>query len=308
MIKGYYVNRRECLKFIALATTLGPVDLMAAVPRLKAEQLKKYPSPATEVHKIAATPHVQETPLTIVMGDKDIKDYLTKVRHPNSPHQSDIVLVGYHQALLKSVVRRFERVRAYVGHGHFCVLGFEEACSVAARTSRVGAFTPEECEFLEEIFWRDATDYGFYGDKQIFKLSEKIAKKDIYKVPYTGNYLFRGEPIVKYDQIKEDLGKDLILTSGVRGLAKQFYLFLSKAYRYQGNLSLASRSLAPPGYSYHGTGDFDVGQKGLGGVNFSAGFLQTKVYLELTERGYVRYRYDKDNLLGVRYEPWHIKV
>lgn len=302
------MNRRECLKFIALATMLSPVDLMAAVPRLKAEKLKKYPSAPTKLPQIGATPHVKETPLTIVMGDKDIKDYLTKVRHPNSPHESDIVLAPLQQELLKSVVRRFERVRAYVGHGHFCVLGFEEAYAVAQRIAQIGAFTPAEREFLEEIFWRDAADYGFYGAKQLFKLDEKIAKKDIYKVPYTGNYLFRGEPIVKYEQIKADLGNDLILTSGVRGLAKQFYLFLSKAFRYQGNLSLASRSLAPPGYSYHGTGDFDVGQKGLGGVNFSAGFLETKVYSELTERGYVRYRYDKDNLLGVRYEPWHIKV
>lgn len=303
------MNRRDCLKFIALATALNPVDLMAAVPRLKAEQLKRFPSAQiTEPPQAVATPRPQEQPLTIVMGDKDIKDYLTKVRHPNTPHEADIVLTDFQQALLKSVVRRFERVRAYIGHGHFCVLGLEEACSVAKRVASVGAFTADEREFLEEVFWRDAAEYGFFGEKQIFKLNERIVKKDIYKVPYTGNYLFRGDPIVKYDQIKSDLGADLILTSGVRGLAKQFYLFLSKAYRYQGNLSLASRSLAPPGYSYHGTGDFDVGQKGLGGVNFSAGFIQTKIYTELTERGYVRYRYDKDNLLGVRYEPWHIKV
>lgn len=303
------MNRRECLKFIALATALGPVDLMAAVPRFKAEKLKKYPSsPTVGLPQLVPTPQVKETPLTIVMGDKDIKDYLTKIRHPNTPHASDIVLTDQQKTLLKNVVHRFERVRAYIGHGHFCVLGFEEAYSLAGRISRIGAFTDAERRFLEEVFWRNAADYGFYGEKQLFKLDEKIAKKDIYKVPYTGNYLFRGEPIVKYNQIKADLGKDLVLTSGVRGLAKQFYLFLSKAYRYHGNLSLASRSLAPPGYSYHGTGDFDVGQKGLGGMNFSADFVQTKIYSELTERGYVRYRYNKDNLLGVRYEPWHIKV
>ena len=42
---------------------------------------------------------------------------------------------------------------------------------------------------------------------------------------------------------------DLVLTTGVRGVVKQFYLFLRKADRANGNLSLASRSLAPPGYS-----------------------------------------------------------
>ncbi len=55
----------------------------------------------------------------------------------------------------------------------------------------------------------------------------------------------------------------MYLTSGVRGVAKQFILFLAKAEANGGNLSLASRSLAPPGYSYHGVGDFDVGEKDL---------------------------------------------
>ena len=89
---------------------------------------------------------------------------------------------------------------------------------------------------------------------------------------------------------------------------KQFYLFLSKAMRFDGNLSLASRSLAPPGYSYHATGDFDVGQKGFGGGNFDESFITTSVFKELTKLGYVEYRYGRDNLLGVRYEPWHIKL
>jgi D-alanyl-D-alanine carboxypeptidase len=28
----------------------------------------------------------------------------------------------------------------------------------------------------------------------------------------------------------------------------------------------------------------------------------------LVELGYINMRYPEDNLLGVRYEPWHIKV
>ncbi|MCK5517135.1 MAG: D-alanyl-D-alanine carboxypeptidase family protein, partial [Desulfobulbaceae bacterium] len=75
-----------------------------------------------------------------------------------------------------------------------------------------------------------------------------------------------------------------------------------------GNLSLASRSLAPPGYSYHATGDFDVGQKGFGGGNFSEEFTTTPVFKRLARRGLVEYRYKRDNMLGVRYEPWHIKL
>ena len=85
-------------------------------------------------------------------------------------------------------------------------------------------------------------------------------------------------------------------------------LFLNKVVRSNGNLSLASRSLAPPGYSYHGIGDFDVGQIGLGSDNFTERFTTTSVYKRLNEQGYVKIRYPLDNLLGVRFEPWHIKV
>jgi hypothetical protein len=74
------------------------------------------------------------------------------------------------------------------------------------------------------------------------------------------------------------------------------------------SLSLASRSLAPPGYSYHGIGDFDVGQVGLGADNFSQRFTTTRVYRKLKDLGYMKIRYVEDNMLGVRFEPWHIKV
>jgi LAS superfamily LD-carboxypeptidase LdcB len=94
----------------------------------------------------------------------------------------------------------------------------------------------------------------------------------------------------------------------VRSVIKQFLLFLNKAYRSKGNLSLASRSLAPPGYSFHGIGDFDVGQTGFGPYNFTARFVTTPVYQMLKERGYLKLRYPAGNLLGVRFEPWHIKI
>ena len=91
-------------------------------------------------------------------------------------------------------------------------------------------------------------------------------------------------------------------------IVKQFVLFLAKAYRNNGNLSLASRSLAPPGYSYHGVGDFDIGQAGYGAANFTDRFTETNVFRSLSRLGYVDLRYEKDNRLGVRFEPWHIKA
>jgi len=99
-----------------------------------------------------------------------------------------------------------------------------------------------------------------------------------------------------------------VLTSGVRSVIKQFLLFLNKAYANDGNLSLASRQLAPPGYSFHGIGDFDVGQAGFGYYNFTEKFIATDVYKKLADLGYLTLRYPQDNMLGVRFEPWHIKV
>jgi len=104
------------------------------------------------------------------------------------------------------------------------------------------------------------------------------------------------------------VGRQVILTSGVRGLIKQFLLFLNKAYKSNGNLSLASRSLAPPGFSFHGIGDFDVGQAGFGVANFTERFTTTEVYRKLRYLDYINLRYTQDNLLGVRFEPWHVKM
>ena len=104
------------------------------------------------------------------------------------------------------------------------------------------------------------------------------------------------------------MGRQAVLTSGVRSIIKQTLLFLNKAKKTRGNLSMASRSLAPPGFSYHGIGDFDIGQAGYGISNFTERFATTKVYKRLYKLGYTKFRYNKNNLLGVRFEPWHIKV
>jgi LAS superfamily LD-carboxypeptidase LdcB len=91
-------------------------------------------------------------------------------------------------------------------------------------------------------------------------------------------------------------------------VVKQLYLFLNKADQVDGNLSLASYSLAPPGHSYHAVGDFDVGKKGFGSKNFSEAFAKTDEFKRLIDLGYLDIRYPQQNPFGVRYEPWHIKV
>jgi hypothetical protein len=230
------------------------------------------------------------------------------MRNFNVHHDGDICLDSRQFQLLKSCVNRFKRVQRTVGHGNFYLLSFDEAISIARSYSRVGQFTRTELDFLEMIFYFDAANYGFFGKKPVKNITDQVKKREVVKIQNTGNFLYRGKPLQTYKEIMRGVGEGVVLTSGIRSVTKQFLLFLNKAYGSEGNLSLASRSLAPPGYSYHGTGDFDVGQVGLGPDNFTERFTTTTVYRRLNEQGYVRIRYPLDNLLGVRFEPWHIKV
>ena len=90
--------------------------------------------------------------------------------------------------------------------------------------------------------------------------------------------------------------------------------YLEKIRNFDGDfagdiyLSETSRSLAPPGYSFHGIGDFDVGKIGLGEANFTIDFSNTEEFQRLITLGYVDIRYTDTNRFGVRYEPWHIKI
>jgi LAS superfamily LD-carboxypeptidase LdcB len=169
-------------------------------------------------------------------------------------------------------------------------------------------FSRGELNFLEELFFTSARRYGFFGQKVQDQITAVVPKKDRYKVPYTGHFLYRGESFKLYQKVRNDLGREIVLSSGIRSIVKQSYLFLAKTIQTGGNLSRASRSLAPPGHSFHGVGDFDVGKKGFGLRNFTTAFARTKEFRRLVELGYVAMRYPQGNLLGVRFEPWHIKV
>ena len=238
----------------------------------------------------------------------DVKDYLSKIKNFNQHFEEDVILTNHRLQLLKSVTNRLKRVRSIVGHANFCLLSFDHALLYARRYSKIGSFPNEEIAFLEEIFYTNANDYGFFGSKVTTNITSKISKREIKKIPYTGNYLFRDASVKLYQKIRRDIGKSLVLTSGVRGVVKQMYLFLAKSVRSGGNLSMASRSLAPPGHSFHGNGDFDVGKVGYGHRNFSEDFAKTREFKRLEELGYIRIRYHKQNPFGVRFEPWHVKV
>lgn len=237
-----------------------------------------------------------------------IQDYLDKMRHFNEPHPGDVYIAPDKHHLLEVIVRRMRRLQRVAGYGVFNLMSLDEARTIAHDTSRIGEFSKAELDYLEMIFYQDAQRYGFLGERSLQKITDRIPANEVVKVAGSGHYLYKGAPLAAYTKLMQDVGNRAILTSGVRGVLKQFHLFLERAYESEGNLSLASRSLAPPGYSFHGISDFDVGQRGFGTGNFTERFVTTDVCRRLMQLAYVDLRYPRDNLLGVRFEPWHIKV
>jgi D-alanyl-D-alanine carboxypeptidase len=220
----------------------------------------------------------------------------------------DVYLSKNQEALFNDVRKKIRRVRSTVGFGNFNLITFDEMIKTGKRYSKVGAFTPAEIDFLEALFYFDPSAIGFFGDRTCEKITDKIAHNDVRKIPYSGHYLFKGKVEEAYSRVVKDVGNSVILTSGVRSIVKQTDLFLSKLSSSKGNLSLASRSIAPPGYSYHSIGDFDIGKKGWGYKNFTAQFATTSEFFQMRKLKYIDMRYTIANRYGVRYEPWHIKV
>lgn len=257
--------------------------------------------------KINAPTRARAVPESLVgTGSED--HILEKVRNFESEFADDIYLSEDERIIMHSVLARLGRAEAFIGHGNYNIASFDYLLNVAERYPQVGAFSPIELDFMERVFFADATRYGFMGEKVTDKLTQVINSKDVVKIRYSGQYVFRGHSEVYYQKLKQDIGDSIILTSGIRGNVKQMHLFLAKAAVSNHNLSKASRSLAPPGHSFHGVGDFDVGKLGWGIANFSDQFAMTDEYKRMQDLGYVQIRYTQDNRLGVRFEPWHIKV
>ena len=248
-----------------------------------------------------------EIPGTVI-PDSAIRDAVRKAENFEHDFKDDIHVNDRESRLLSSVLKRMTRLQRTVGYGNFNLIDLDSARRFAKRYSGIGAFTKQEIVLIEALFEFDASRYGFFGRKVSTTLTEEIQRKDVKKIRGSGHYLYQGDALALYRKIKKQLGDDLILTSGIRSVVKQLYLFIAKAHKSGGNLSRAARSLAPPGHSFHGIGDFDIGQRGLGAANFTNAFAHTPLHEHLTELGYIAMRYPMANPYGVRHEPWHIKV
>ncbi len=222
--------------------------------------------------------------------------------------ENDVYLMRDDISTLKSLDRRLSRVKKYVGFANFNYLSFDMALYYARNYSKIGKFTKDELALVEKLFYTDPSKFGFYGDRTVSNLSNKISKKDLKKISYSGHYVFKGKPLDDYKRLIKDVGSDLILTSGVRNVVKQLSLYASKLKSENGNLTAASRIIAPPSFSYHTTSDFDIGKKGWGLKNFTSAFARTKEFSQMRKLDYIGIRYTIDNNDGVRFEPWHVKV
>jgi hypothetical protein len=305
------MKRREVVRIFALSTaTLACGYCQYPIVRKFIHLLDEDHSPEAEG---LGEVHVDSPVLHPKLAKKELthealKDARTKSTYFSQDFPDDIYFSGRKLELVQSLAAKFRTVQRLVGFGNFNVMGMDEFFRRAAGTIDAGALTAEEKLFLEEIFSFDAKNYGFQGEKTSAQMTDTIDKNSVLKIPGTGHFLRKGPALETYTNIIKDVGNSVVLTSGVRGLAKQYHLFFEQALQTKGNMSRASRSLAPPGYSFHGHADFDIGKRGFGLKNFTSELASSDEYKKLLDLGYVHIRYTESNALGVRFEPWHIKV
>jgi zinc D-Ala-D-Ala carboxypeptidase len=271
------MNRRNFLKLIATSTAFGAVgqDLLAK---------------------------------TVISEDGDFYTVDSLKKEAGLSKEKDIYLDPKYHKSFYSVIKKLNIVQRNVGFGNYNIISFDETLKHARMSSKIGTFTKEELEFMEYIFYYNPDVHGFYGERTCNKITEIIKKNEIIKVPYTGHYLFKDRSLETYNTMLKDIGDSIVLTSGVRSIVKQMKLFLDKLESTNLSLSKASISLAPPAYSFHSSGDFDVGKKGLGYDNFTERFALTEEFSKMIKLTYVDIRYTVNNKDGVRYEPWHVTV
>ncbi|WP_263833387.1 M15 family metallopeptidase [Sulfurospirillum oryzae] len=225
-----------------------------------------------------------------------------ELKHP------DIWLKDEQKVVFDAVMKKLGMVERMVGYAKFNLISFDDTLKIARNYSKIGAFTPTEIAYIEEVFYTDPVIYGFYGKRTVEQLSYVVNEKDVVKVDGSGHYVYKETSQELLNRLIKDIGPTLILTSGVRSVVKQLSLHMEKIKSEKGNITIASRSLVPPAYSYHTVGDFDVGKKGWGAQNFTSNFARTEEFWNLQKLSYISMRYTIGNGDGVRFEPWHVKI
>ena len=202
-----------------------------------------------------------------------------------------------------AIARRLEAVQRVIGHGRFNLVSFDDVRAAAPRTPG-GPITAAESAEFEALLDLDARRIGFLGKRVVSDLA--------YRLPANLVEVGRGQHVFPeanalFRRARAAVGERLIVTSGARGVPKQMHVFIRSALR-AGLVARRVHSVAPPGYSYHAVGDIDVGDRELGGVNFTEEFALSETYRKLAALPYIRFRYPPGNPFGVQFEPWHLEV
>ncbi|RXJ89534.1 peptidase M15 [Arcobacter sp. CECT 8983] len=313
------MKRRDFLKSTALASLFGTSNLFAKTDTFdssfekiinnifgnKDSELEEIDRNKDE-YVLSEEEYIGEVKDSLQINTKDTNN--SSIARKNKTIIEDVFIEEKFLKEFQSVRKKINLVQRHVGYGNFNIIDFDYMLKVARHSSKMDEFTKKELDFLESIFYYDPSIHGFYGKRISQNITDSINKKDVRKIPYTGHYLFKGHPEETYYQMIDDIGESLTLTSGVRSIVKQTKLFLDKVHSVDGNLTDASKSLAPPAYTYHSIADFDVGKKGFGKANFSSRFALTDEFFKMRKLKYIDMRYTVNNKDGVRYEPWHVKI
>ena len=206
---------------------------------------------------------------------------------------------------LRVMGARLTRIEAKIGHGNFNLSSFDDVRK-AARSPGIGALTVHEEAEFEALFALDARRIGFLGPRVTHSLSAALPIAGLLAVAGTGQHVFP-EALAVYERARRAVGTQLIVTSGARGVPKQMLVFINSTLR-SGVIARTVHSVAPPGYSYHAVGDIDVGDRHLGGVNFTAAFANSATYKKIAALDFIHFRYPIHNTFGVQFEPWHLQI
>ena len=207
-------------------------------------------------------------------------------------------------ARLRVMAHRLAQAEAKIGHGRFNLANFDEV-RATARAAGSPFSAREEVEF-QALFALDARRIGFLGPRVTQDMNAALPVARLRAVAGTGQHVYP-EALAVYERARRAVGEQLVVTSGARGVPKQMLVFINSALR-GGLISRTVHSVAPPGYSYHAIGDIDVGDRRLGGANFTVAFARSSTYQRLAALDFIRFRYPINNPFGVQFEPWHLQI
>lgn len=204
---------------------------------------------------------------------------------------------------LRPLAMRLGQAQSSIGHGRFNLASFDDVRAALGKHAPLSS--REENEFAA-LFALDARRIGFLGPRVVQQLSAALPLDQLQAVPPTGQHVFPAA-FELFMRARKVVGEQLIVTSGARGVPKQMLVFINSAL-HGGMIARPVHSVAPPGYSYHAVGDIDVGDRRLGGVNFTEAFANSPTYKTLAALAYIHFRYPRHNPYGVQFEPWHLQI